>query len=331
MAALASANHGEPLRAAREVVHSADNGRVFANGVRAQDEIVVVNVRGLCGICDPASMRAGIAIENYAIYDETGHRRWQRSDLESFLAYDSSVPTIIFVHGNRITPSDAKQQVLDLYRRMMHYGASGPPIRLVIFSWPSEQAGGLLRDVRIKAARTGPAGCQLAWLVDQMPAETPISLVGFSFGARIITGGLHLLGGGNLGHLALYERVHPDRPPVNAVLISATLHAHWLGEGQYHGRAMTQINRLLLVTSCRDPAMRYYHLAFDGRPRALGLSGPTYMSAAERSKIERRDVTRYVSRHLLDQYLCVPGLPGQIWDYAMSTVSVSEPQVAAAN
>ena len=209
MAALASANHGEPVRAGREVVYAADNGRVFTSGVRMQDEIVVVNVRGLCGICDPASMRAGVAVENYAIYDETGHRRWQRSDLDSFLAYDSSVPTIIFVHGNRITPSDARQQVLDLYRRMMHYGASGPPIRLVIFSWPSAQAGGLLRDVRIKAARTGPAGCQLAWLVDQMPAETPISLVGFSFGARIITGGLHLLGGGNLGHLALYERVHP--------------------------------------------------------------------------------------------------------------------------
>jgi hypothetical protein len=113
-------------------------------------------------------------------------------------------------------------------------------------------------------------------------------------------------------------------------LISATLHAHWLGEGQYHGRAMTQIDRLLLVNNCRDPAMRYYHLAFDGRPRALGLSGPTYISPAERSKIEMRDVTRYVSRHLLDQYLCVPGLPGQIRDMAVS-VPVSEPQVAIAN
>jgi hypothetical protein len=332
MTILAHANQGEPLPAGPAIAHPAEGGLVFCNGVRLQDEIVVVNVRSLCGICDPASLRSGALVENYAICDAPGHRRWQRSDFDSFLAYDSSAPTIIYVHGNRMTPRDAKQQGLDVYRRLARYaGSSGPPIRFVIFSWPSEQAGRLLRDVRIKAARTGPTGCQLAWLVDQMPAETPISLVGFSFGARVITSGLHLLGGGSLGHLSLYERVHPDRPPVNAVLISATMHAHWLGDGQYHGLAMTQVNRLLSVNNCRDPAMRYYHLAFDGRPQALGLRGPTCISPAMRSKILNRDVSRYVSRHLLDQYLCVPELPGQIWEIAVSAVPVSEAQVAIAN
>jgi hypothetical protein len=332
LTSLAGAKQGEPLPAGPAIAHPASDGGVFCNGVRLQDEIVVVNVRPLCGSCDPASLRSGAVIENYAIYDAIGHRRWQRSDLDSFLAYDSSVPTIVYVHGNRMTPGDARQQGLDVYRRLARYsGSSGPPIRFVIFSWPSEQAGRLLRDVRIKAARTGPAGCQLAWLVDQMPAETPISLVGFSFGARIITGSLHLLGGGSLGYLSLYERVHPDRPPVNAVLISGTMHAHWLGDGQYHGRAMTQVNRMLSVNNCRDPAMRYYHLAFDGRPQALGLRGPTCIAPAERSKIMNRDVSRYVSRHLLDQYMCVPELPGQIWEIAVSGVPVSEVQVAIAN
>jgi hypothetical protein len=328
---LAGANHGEPLPADAAIVRSTHDGLVFYNGVRRQDEIVVVNVRGLCGSCDPASMRAGVEIENYAICDEIGQRRWQRADLESFLAYDSTVPTIIFVHGNRITPSDARQQGFDVYRRIMQYGASGPPVRFVIFSWPSAQVGRLLRDVRVKAARTGPAGCQLAWLVDQMPAEAPISLVGFSFGARIITGGLHLLGGGSLGYLALSERAHPDRTPMNVFLISATMHAHWLGDGQYHGLAMTQVNRMFLVNNCRDPAMRYYHLAFNGRPQAMGLRGPTYISPAERSKIMSRDVSRYVSRHLLDQYLCVPGLPGQMWEYAIGMAPVGEAQIAIAH
>ncbi len=241
------------------------------------------------------------------------------------------MPTINYVHGKRITPSDSHLQGLAVYRRMMQSGASGPPIRFVIFSWPSAQVGPLLRDVRVKAARTGPAGCQLAWLVDQLPAETPISLVGPSFGARVITGGLHLLGGGSLGHLALSQRVHPNRPPMNVVLISATMHAHWLGEGQYHGHAMSQVNRMLLINNCRDPAMRYYHLAFDGRPQAMGLCGPTYISPAERSKIVTRDVSRYVSRHLLSQYLCVPGLPGQLWENASGVAPASETQVAIAN
>ena len=110
------------------------------------------------------------------------------------------MPTVIFVHGNQITPCDAKCEGLAVYRRLMRHGSDAPPIRFVIFSWPSAKvSGGLLNDVRVKAMRTGPAGCQLAWLIDQMPAETPLSLVGFSFGARIITGGLHVLAGGSLG------------------------------------------------------------------------------------------------------------------------------------
>jgi hypothetical protein len=303
------------------VVEPGADGRVFCNGVRRQDEIAVVNTRMLGCSCDPESIRTGLVLERYAVLDEVGNRCWQSSDLESFLAFDPSVPTLIFVHGNQITPSDAKREGLAVYRRVMQYGSDGPPIRFVIFSWPSSRVGGLLRDVRVKATRTDPAGCQLAWLLDQMPAETPVSLAGFSYGARIITASLHILAGGHLGHLQLENRVHPQRAPVNVVLMAAALHAHWLGEGQYHGLAMTQVNQMLLVNNCSDPAMRYYHLAFPGRgrPQALGLRGPTRMSTEQRMKVQMRDVSRYGSQHNLFLYLCAPGVAGQIWDFTAGT------------
>jgi hypothetical protein len=269
--------------------------------------------------------------EAYAVCDEASFRRWQAADLESFLAFDPSVTTVIFIHGNQITPGDAKQEGLAVYRRLMRSGGEGPPIRFVIFSWPSSRVGGLLRDVRVKATRTDPAGCQLAWLLDQMHAETPLTLVGFSYGARIITAGLHILAGGNLGHLGLAERMHPDRPPVNVVLMAAALHAHWLGDGQYHGLAMTQVNQMLLVNNCSDLAMRYYHLAFrgSGRPQALGLRGPTCISPDQRSKIHMRDVSRYAgTEHNLFRYVCAPGVSAQIWDYAMGARGL---QLQAAN
>jgi hypothetical protein len=190
----------------------------------------------------------------------------------------------------------------------------------VIFSWPSSKVSGLLRDVREKAARTGPAGWHLAWLLDQMPAETPVSLVGFSFGARIITGGLHVLAGGSLGgSLVLTERAQPNREPVNAVLMVAASHSYWLADGQHHGRAMTQVNRMLLINNCQDRAMRYYDLLVPGRggPQALGLRGPTRISPEHADKIIDRDVSRYVgSSHELTSYLCAPGDAGLIWDYA---------------
>jgi hypothetical protein len=296
------------------------DGHVFVNGVRRQDEIAVVNTRRIGCSCDPKSIRTGLLFERYAVVDDVGYRRWQSSDLESFLAFDPSVPTVIFIHGNQITPSDARREGLAVYRRVIENGSDAPPIRFVIMSWPSSRVGGLLRDVRVKATRTDPAGCQLAWLLDQMPVETHLTLVGFSYGARIVTAGLHILAGGHLGHLHLAEPVHPQRPPVNTVLMASALHAHWLGEGQYHGLAMTQVNQMLLVNNCSDPAMRFYHLAFKGRgrPQALGLRGPTRMSSDQRMKIQMRDVSRYGSQHNLFLYLCARGVAAQIWDYTMS-------------
>jgi hypothetical protein len=291
---------------------------VFVNGVRRGDEIAVVNVRMLCGNCDVETIRSGIQFESYAVCDEIGNRRWRSSDLGSFLAFDPTVRTIFFVHGNQIMPGDAKREGLDVYCRLMHYGANNPPIRFVIFSWPSAKAAGLLRDVQIKASRTGPAGVQLAWLLDQMPAETQVGLLGFSYGARIITAGLHVLAGGDLGSCGLPAHVHPNRAHVNVVLMADAEHACWLGEGQCHGMALSQVDRLFSLNSCQDPAMRFYALSVPGRggPQALGLAGPICLSADQAAKVTNRDVTGYTgSRHDLYLYLSAPGATGQIWDY----------------
>lgn len=322
---------------AANAAHAADapivDAGTFCNGIRLGDEITVVNVRPLCGSCDPESLRTGIRVENYAVCDESGARRWQSSDLESFLSFDSSVPTVFYVHGNQMSPGDAKSQGLALYRKLVNYGGSQDRIRFVIFSWPAAKVRGLLNDVRVKAMRTGPAGCQLAWLLDQMPAETPVSLIGFSFGARVITGGLHVLGGGTICNgMGLDERVHPDRAPMNAVLVAAALHSHWLAKGQYHGLAMTQVDRMLLINNCDDLALRYYHLTTTdrSRPQALGICGPTRIDSEYATKIRKRDVSRYAgSRHDLFLYLCAPGVMGETWDYATSAPgAVAEPQPA---
>jgi hypothetical protein len=304
----------------------------YCNGIRLEDEICLVNVRPLCGSCDPESLRTGIRVENYAITNETGNRRWQDSDLESFLAFDPSVTTVFYIHGNQMTNWDAKCQGLQLYRKLVRYGCGDRPIRFVIFSWPSAKVAGLLRDVRVKALRTGPAGCQLAWLIDQMSPETPVSLVGFSFGARISTAALHVLGGGDLGcGLTLEHRVNADRAPINVVLIAAAVHAHWLGDGQHHGLAMTQVNRMFLLNNCRDLAMRYYYLSTSNhsRPQALGLCGPTNISRENAAKIRMRDVSNTAGvEHDLFLYLCAPGATGQVWDYAVNTVASVETQTA---
>lgn len=294
----------------------AGRGAVFCDGIRLQDEILLADMRGLCGSCSPEALLRGARFQSYSIYDESGMRRWMRSDVSALAGTDPATKTVIFIHGNQISAGDAKVQALAVYRRLVEMG-DGEPIRFIIFSWPSDRIGGLLKDVRVKAARTGPAGCQLAWLIDQIPAETPVSLVGFSFGARIATGALHILGGGHLGGCGLVERVNPDRTPINVVLMSAALHAHWLGEGRYHGLAMTQVDQMLLLNNTADPAMRYYRLIDRSRPQALGYRGPTCLNAYYRSKIHMRDLSRQIgSEHDLYCFLNLPSAMAMSWDYA---------------
>lgn len=311
----------EPLAPQPTGSHAA----VFCNGIRPQDEIVVVNTRQICSCCDPEEIRNKLQIENYAVCDEAGTRHWQPGDLQSFLAFNPSIPTVIFVHGNQISPWDAKCEGVAVYRRIITHGCDSPPIRFVIFSWPSTKiSGGLMNDIRVKAMRTGPAGCELAWLIDQMPAETPISLAGFSFGARIITGSLHILGGGSLGSsMFLKERVHPDRQPMSVILLASALHAHWLGDNQYHGMAMTQVSQMFLVNNCGDPAMKYYDYIEPGfgGPQALGLCGPTCITAENAHKIRMRDANCCVGdQHELMAYVCCNA--GTIWDYTAGAAQV---------
>ena len=153
-------------------------GNVFCDGVRLQDEIELVNTRQIFGpCCEPEAILKGVRIENFAVCDEMGRRKWQPSDLSSVLTFDPTVPTVIFVHGNQITPWDAKCEGLAVYRHLVLHACDTPRVRFIIFSWPSSRiSGSLMNDVRVKAARTGPAGCQLAWLIDQLPAETPLGL-----------------------------------------------------------------------------------------------------------------------------------------------------------
>jgi hypothetical protein len=295
------------------------------DGVRPQDEIVLVNVRPVCGTCDSDALATGVQLQSYQVCDSSGRRQWQPYDLQSLLGADPSMPTVIFVHGNQIASGQDKQEGLSVYRRLVNCGGNDGPIRYVIFSWPSTKIHGPLKDVRVKAARTRPAACELAWLLNQMPAETPITLIGYSYGARIITGGLHVLAGGTLGGLGLDQPLQPGRRPVNAVLVAAALNAEWLGPGRYNGLAMSQMGHLLLLNNCQDLAMRYYHFSTTcGRPQALGLRGPTCIAPEDAAKITKRDLSRYDGpRHDLFRYLAAPGVICQIWQLVAETETVS--------
>ena len=292
-------------------------GTTWCNNVRGQDQIYVINARSVGSCCDPGILQKCLRCQRFEpCVGCCGE--WQDVDLMEVLSqHDPTVTTVFYVHGNRVSSGTAMARCRTVYRRMLCCADSDRPIRFIAFSWPSAQIPGLLRDVRVKAARTRPAGCQLAWVLDQMPGDQQIGLIGFSFGARVITGALHILDGGHLSGMCLSKHVHPQRQPFRVVMIAAATHAHWLGQGQYHGQALYQVDKMLSINNNSDMAMQWYHLSSqNGSPQAMGLCGPTCLGH-ERHKVRNRNVARCVgSEHNFRRYLSAPGVACDLWQVA---------------
>ena len=244
----------------------------------------------------------------YEVRDEQG--QWQRTNLESFLATDDpSVRTVIWIHGNRRDSSDARNEGWAVYRALARCTTCDRPMRFVTFSWPSDRiAGRQLEDVRAKAARTSPNGYYLAWLIDKMGGDVPVSLIGYSYGARITTGALHLLGGGVLNGCVLDERVHPDRRPLRVALVAAAVDNHWLIPGHRLGNALSQVEHLTNIYNSCDRVVTHYRLLYGRRnnAEALGATGIVGLNCLDldRTKILQFDACCFAGRnHEWENYL----------------------------
>jgi predicted esterase len=208
-------------------------------------------------------------------------------------------PTIIFVHGNGNDADDSAETALDLYNQLL-CSRCAVPIRLIAWSWPSEEVVNCPRkDARIKACRTNTEGYFLATFVDLLPAHTRVGLCGYSYGARVVTGSLHILGGGVLEGRQLAEPKHPDRDPARCVLLAAAMNNDWLLPGMRHERAVSQVERMVITISRVDPVLHFYpYLWGCGGPDALGVTGLVSPGrlGPDAAKIAHVDVTRAVHR-----------------------------------
>lgn len=279
---------------------------------RAEDQLWLVSDRGT-GCCASA---ATVPLQYWRYQCGQG---WVRSDLDSLLAAeDPQALTTVFVHGNRIPSCEAFTKGWTAYRALTRCAVERP-VRFIIWSWPSDPVCGLVKDARVKAARTNPSGYHLAWFLDRLDAQAPVSLWGHSFGARIVTGAMHLLGGGELCGYRLSQRVHAERMPMQAVLLVAAIDNHWLLPGHFHGRALSQASEMLFVNNSCDALLKRYHVLYGKRcmVQAAGYMGLVTrgLAAEDRAKIRQLDACCQVGRrHLFAGYLACSSLLNPIRD-----------------
>lgn len=188
--------------------------------------------------------------------DACGYRH--QESMEAFfsqLAPDR--PLFVHIHGNRMTDEDARRRGRFIHHKIKsNFG--GKALDYVIFSWPSERTGMLVRDGRIKADRTDSQGLYLAWLLRELVGrDVPVVLVGYSFGGRVATGALHALAGGSLDGRALPgETIRGAN--IGVALVAPAVEEGWLEAGRYHGLASQNIRQMALFYNPRDAILRRY-------------------------------------------------------------------------
>jgi hypothetical protein len=238
---------------------------------------------------------------------------WQRSSVEQFFADsgDGKI-TVFFVHGHRVNVHWANVSGFQVYRGIVQNNP--PPIRYVIFKWPSDGGGRPIPDARDKAIVADQVCHKLGWFMGHIPPQTPVSLVGFSFGCRVISGALQLSAGGVLDGRTLDS---PYGSTTRTVFWAGAVNQSWMAEGRRDGRAILATDKLLNLYNCCDPILRF-HPRVTGE-EALGRNGlPAQWLGAAAPRLAQRNVCGEVNRlHLTRNYSLNPSIMASTRKYLL--------------
>jgi len=237
-----------------EASPSADAPVATDRASNGDDDVWVVSTRRLPDISRlPSNVTFGVE----RLTADATCSRWIQSDLPSLLD-DPQRPLMIFIHGNRYDPADAKSQGVLLARRLAACHPNAPAARTVIFSWPSSQEGLLLRDSRAKYERSMTEGHYLAWLLGQVEPTRPVAIVAYSYGGLIALEALdNLVTAQRSGR----DNLQPwlDRPArLHLVLAASAVRQDALAPCGEYRKVLPCIDRLTLLNNTRDQALRFF-------------------------------------------------------------------------
>lgn len=281
----------------------------------AADDLWLVSSRRLP---DPCQCRAAQAECDYYQWI---HGCWQASSADQFWSTQSADRlTCVHVHGNRMAFHDAKQQAVQIYRKLNCNQQQ--PLRVVAWTWPSDRIPGPARDIKVKEVRADGEAYYLGNFLGRFPKGTPLSLMGYSFGARSVVGGLHMMGGGTVaGHRLPAERIDAVHPRV--VLLAAAMPADWLGPRGSRCLAIGQTSEFVSFFNAKDPALKIYRLTA-GRPDLVGLEQISRNALGIPSALLRQyNATNAIGKsHDFEDYLDSPQLMQSIRQHLLHQTSM---------
>lgn len=282
--------------------------------LRAQDQFWVIRTGHLpCLGCEVVD-EPRLAVSQYHCVSG-----WNDRDFAELRQSDENTITIFYVPGNRVANDEAVRRGWLIYD-WLQSAANDQTLRLIVWSWPSDKVPGQLRDFRTKAARTSTESVYLGWTLRQLDPRSRVSLLGYSYGARVSAGALHVTAGGSLEGASIAQE-DVGQLSARAVFLASASHNYWLLPGEFHGHAITQVEQMLVLYNTCDPALKHYRLVEKcDRADALGFTGliTTAGSFDLASRVRQRDVAGAIGKtHDEMSYLLSPNVMSDAQRYLL--------------
>ena len=191
--------------------------------------------------------------------------RWVNETLESFLAQEASMPTMIFLHGNTLKHKGAMKQCWEVYAKMRCCPGKK---RLVYWSWPAQRVykmKGLkfkemvMKNLRIKYVYSEYQGYYVAKLVQQMSLSQRVMIAGHSYGAISSAAALHYLGGGSLKGLTLEGGAPEERANLRGGIISGAFDFDMMNPGNRFGQSFVAAEKVYITRNIKDSTLKNWH------------------------------------------------------------------------
>lgn len=262
-----------------------------------------------------------------------GYTRANFSELLDSL--QPGLPVCIFVHGSFVSWEDVcfeAKGTFDWLRR----DCPDSPLQFISLTWPSDRPITPLVaiDVLQLGRRAERNGFYLADLINCVPRESTVSLIGHSHGVRVISSALHLMAGGSIQGLRK-PCANCSGRRIRVVFAAAAMDHDWLNPGQRYDRALCCTQCLLNLENCLDPALKVYPLRRPFSSRALGASGFTRKDESRlgrnRYRIRTVDISEQFGMvHNWPEYIRRPWLARCIRNYVhftdTATIAVAQRQ-----
>ncbi|MDR2761000.1 MAG: alpha/beta hydrolase [Planctomycetaceae bacterium] len=194
---------------------------------------------------------------------KSGTRKyWEKSDANTFfVTQNPTVPILIFSPGYTSTKSDT----VEIGSQILSLCDSRKPIRMIFWQWPAEKiACRLLPDIRSKIPVAEANGLYMSMLIKRLKPESKISILGFSFGTRLLGDAVENVGDSK-----------PVGMKINLIYGGAASDRQWLAKGNRNGNVPKIVNKILVFYNPDDFRLKFYPFLYENKNNAepLGSNG----------------------------------------------------------